>query len=301
MPTIKLQNNKVLIKKNRASCSCCEPPQIFLEYKYSSTYCENNCGVVSELQDGETLVENSTIGADGPCPYDTTFAIQNADGDPLNGESCTIYARFRSQDDYTVVQQETSLGSGVCEYPFEGKIEDYAIDYTATAISVNQITGLVSIDCQETIEDISGDATYPGQSRSGFFRYENKVTSCPVLFTDYAPEEWLRSVYGITISSQRSRSGNLRIIDKIIYRIPEDQIPDGYTVKIKRIIKKYGLAEGTCTGWVLTTTEEIIEDYSGEETEYNPDDTLQAIKDNEEDEADGTFAIEVTIIAYLEA
>lgn len=294
MATVKLQNGNVITKDGNVSCSCCEAVELFLEFKSTGAYCENTCGQQSFLDAGETYEEFATIGGDGPCPYDIVDRIENEDGDLLVGDPCAYYARFREQDDYTVVRQETEFGSGVCEFAFPDKVEDFAINYTATASGVDPNTGIVSISCEDVIEDISGNGGYPGQSRSAFTRYENKITTCPILFPDY-PETWSISA-SASATSQRSRSGNLRIVDKIVYRIPEETIPDSATVQIQKTITKYGLPDGSCTDWAESSTVEQLEGYAGGEIELDPDTLLQQIRDAEGgDELAETFAIDVVL------
>lgn len=296
--SVKLQNGKVITAGGKVSCDCCAPPaELFLDFKGTGAYCENTCGAVPDpilLPDGQTFEESATIGEDGPCPYDILDRIENANEDLLVGDSCAYYARFRRQDDYTVVRGD--LGSG-CEFIFPGKIEDYATNYTATATGVDSNTGIVSFDCTTDVDDISGDGGYPGNSRSGFYRYENKITSCPILFPAY-PATWTTAPYGVTVSAQRSKSGNLRIIDKAIYKIPASSIPTGSTAQVKKTIQKFGLSEGTCSDWVATTTSEITENYTGGEIEFNPDTLLQQIQDDEIPAIE-TYAVEVTLTAQL--
>lgn len=294
MATIKLEGGKIVTKGGKVSCSCCEIPQLFLEFKSSGAYCENTCGQQSFLGVGETYEEFATIGSDGPCPYDIVDRIEKEDGELLVGDPCAYYARVREQDDFTVVRSETELGSGICEFPYPDEIEDFARNYTATATGVDPNSGIVSISCDEQIEQISGDGSYAGASRSAFTRFENKITSCPILFPEY-PETWNIALSAV-VTSQRSRSGNLRIIDKIIYRIPEETIPDGVTLQIKKTIVKYGLQGESCTDWVLSSTSEELEDYAGGEVEIDPDLVLQQIQDNEggEDLIE-TFAIDITL------
>jgi len=291
--TVKLQNNKIITKNGRISCSCCVSP--FFEYKYSSTYCENTCGDQSPLAFGETLEENATIGIDGPCPYNTVFRIEDADENLLIGDPCAYYTRYRRQDDYTVVRSETELGSEVCEFLFPDKIEDRATNYTATATGVDQNFGNVFIDCNSEEEFISGDGGFPGNSHSGFVRYENKITTCPVIFTNY-PNEWTISS-GIIASSQRSKSGNIRIIERVTYRIPEESIPSGSSVYVKKTIQKYQIESGSCFNFVAGSILETLDNYSGE-TEFNPDVLLQEIQ-NAEGESIQTFAIDVTLTIVL--
>lgn len=294
--SVKLQNGKVITAGGKVSCDCCaEPPaELFLDFKSTGAYCENTCGVQSLLADGQTYEEPGTVGGDGPCPYDILYRIENANGDLLVGDSCAYYARHREQDDYTVVRQE---GEDGCEFTFPGKIEDLATNYTATATGVDSNTGFVTIDCTTDVDNISGEGSYPGQSRSGFDRYENKITSCPILFPAY-PATWTTAPYGVTVSAQRSKSGNLRIIDKAIYKIPASSIPTGSTAQVKKTIQKFGLSEGTCSDWVATTTSEITENYTGGEIEFNPDTLLQQIQDDESPAIE-TYAVEVTLTAQL--
>ena len=299
--TVKRQNNKVITKNGRVSCSCCElPPPVvlFFEYKYSGTYCENTCGEQSPLTLGQTYEDISTVGIDGPCPYDVVFRIEGAEGGLLIGDPCAYYTRFRRQDDYTVVLTETELGSGVCEFPFFDKIEDYITRYTATATGVDQNSGTVLIDCNSEEENLSGDGGYPGNSRSGFDRYTNEITTCPVIFTDY-PEEW-NSSSNVIASSQRSKSGNLRVIDKVIFRIP--LIPSGISVTIKKTIQKYELESGSCFNFIAGEVLEIFEPYTGQETEFDPDELLQEIQAEETEEGGTitTFGVDVTLTIISE-
>lgn len=298
MATIKLQNGNVITKSGKVSCSCCEIIEIFLEFKYTGAYCENTCGEQSFLSNGETYQVFVTIGEDGPCPYDIVQRIENEDGGLLVGDVCAYYARVREQDDYTVVRTETFFGSGVCEFPYPDKVEDLARNYTATAIGVDPNTGIVSIDCAEDTERISGDGSYPGNARSGFTRYENKITTCPILFPEY-PEEWTIAA-SANVAAQRSKSGNIRIVDKVLYRIPEEAIPDGVTVQIKKTITKYELIEGSCTDLVESSTIEELENYEGGEIEVDPDLILQEIRDEEGgDEVATTFAIDVVLTVVV--
>lgn len=221
-----------------------------------------------KLQDGKVITKGGRVSCSCCAAPEIQIDFKDAFGYAENGcgvaVGCTVY------------QTE--------KFPF------YTTQWTSTETgNVDPDTGVAEILCESVIFDAANSED------ENYREYLNPIENVTLYYTEYG--DWNTASFK-QVQFHRSRSNNIKSGEKIIYRIPPERIPEGYTVKIQKSYQTFTINEPSCY-LDISLIETIIlpeEEYAGGEVEFITEDFYDTLYEG----SDSVFRIVVNINAVLE-
>ncbi len=205
--------------------------------------------------------------------------------------SCCVVPEIQIDWKYASGYAENGCGVAVgCTVYQTEKFPFYTTQWTSTETgNVDPDTGANEILC----ESVTFDAA--NSEDENYREYLNPIENVTLYYTEYG--DWNTANFA-PIQFQRSRSNNIKSGEKIIYRIPPERIPDGYTVKIQKSYQAFTINEPSCYLDISSVGSFILpeEEYAGGEVEFIAEDLYNDFYEG----SDSVFAVFATINAVLE-
>jgi hypothetical protein len=220
-----------------------------------------------KLQDGKVITKNGKVSC-SCCVLEI----------PIDYKYSTAYAENNCGAVLDCVVYQTQ------KFPF------FTNKWTSTETgNVDPETAINEILCNfEVISEVNSEDP-------NYVEYLDPIEIQTLYYTEYA--DYITEDF-VSVEFYRSRSNNIKVGDKITYRIPPERIPEGYTVKIQKSYQTYGISEGSCflDIFLIDTIIAPEEEYAGGEVEFITEDFYNTLYED----SDSVFRIIVNINAVLE-